>query len=146
MAGINLTPQVPVILGQAFVFALAYMLVKRLIMEPYAALRKRRESVTQDVVYDVTGIYSTIEERRLQMKEDREATLAVMQQQREEARQAAYEEAKQIVTKSQQEADDQVASHASKVAELLSQEKPAGVRLAQSLAGDIWQQVLSDSR
>ena len=46
MAGINLTPNIAVMVGQGLVFGAAIVVVNKYIMKPYAKLRKLRDNLT----------------------------------------------------------------------------------------------------
>ena len=119
MAGINLTPDIPVVVGQGTLFLVAYLIVKRWIMVPYSKLCTRRQSVTVGVHHGVDDVYAKIDERSRLMDDMTKETLMKVQKIRQAAKENATREARLLQAEAQEQSDKIVKEQGLKVAESL---------------------------
>lgn len=106
--GINLTPHVPVILGQGLLFALAYGVVYRWIVVPYNELRQRRDQQTSGVMDDVSDVSQQILHRRKLMKQSVDEAFESIKELRARCKEEALEKARVVVEEAHKKADEEL--------------------------------------
>ena len=141
MAGINLTPNVMVIIGQGFLYALAFGIVHRLIIKPYSKLRNRREEMIHGGTQDLSQIYAQIASRKKLMEESSQEVLSEVQSIRETSKEEALAAAKQEVKAAQEQADVQVAESCKKIAAHVAEQQSAFDSCAKELAHSLFERV-----
>lgn len=140
--GINLTPYLPVIIGQGVIFSLAYGVVHAWIITPYHKLRTRRESLTSGVLHDVSDVSAQILQRRQQMESGLHAAYDEVRQLREEAKVEAFGEARRVVAEAHKKADEELERRCQEIARSLDEQSGELQRSAQELAQSICHKVL----
>lgn len=145
MAAINLTPDIPVIIGQGTLFTIAYFLVKKWIMQPYYLLAAKRSQLTK-VGDDYDDIFAKIDERNQKIEAATKELYSLVQQIRKDASEAALSKAKLLISEAQEEADQLVRESASQVSRNYQQQSENIDQFAAPLAGLLYTQVVGFSK
>lgn len=134
MAGINLTPNVGLIIGQGVLFSLGYLVVRNLMVVPYLRLKARRREITAGQSDDVSEIKNQIQERRQQMDENTRKTLSEVRELREASKAKAVLDARTIASKAQEKSDKDVQECVHKLQGQFQQQKQDVEKMADELS------------
>ena len=143
-AGINLSPDIPVILGQGFLFGLAYLIVKQWIMGPYYKLTARRHAVITGGDYDLKGVYLKIAERKKHIENATQDVYSRVQQLRAAKLNESLTQAKLAVAEAQESSDRELKAYVTELTQSLDKEMGNLEKIAEPLAGSLYQQWLKE--
>lgn len=143
-AGINLTPDVPVIIGQGILFVLAYLVVKKWIMEPYYLLAdKRRVSFDSDD-FDLDSIKAKIRERQNLIESSTLEALNRVQQMRQDKVNEAQGQARLMISQAQESSDQMIRDHTTKLNQNLELESARIAQMAEPLAQSLYGKLMAE--
>ena len=140
--GINLTPNLPVILGQGLLFSLAYGVVRSWIVGPYHLLREARSSLTSGVMDDVSDVSAQILARKNQMEEVRLGMYEEIRKLREQTKESALGQARSTIEEAHRQAEADLAQRSTEIEQNLQEQVPELVGLAQGLSESIYKRLM----
>lgn len=133
MAGINLNPDVTVIVGQGLIFTVAYIIVKKWIMAPYYKITARRHEAMAGQGVDLGDIQEKIHARKAHLIQATQDVYAQVQQQRGDQLLQALNEGKALVADAQESSDKQVKAQVGQLTDSLTRARAGLEQLAEPL-------------
>ena len=104
MASINLTPKLTVIIGQAILFVIAYIIVNKWIVIPFRILKAHRDNASKGSKQDTSEILTQIHQRHKIIDEKSSKAILEVQKIRSEAMEKAHHQSIQIIDNSKKQA------------------------------------------
>lgn len=140
MAGINLNPDVTVIVGQGLIFTVAYIIVKKWIMAPYYKLTARRHEAMAGHGADLGDIQQKIDARKAHLIQATQDVYTQVKQQRGDQLRQALDEGKTLVADAQESSDQQVRAQAEELTSALTRARAGVDQLTEPLVERMYEQ------
>lgn len=138
MAGINLTPQLDVIIGQSIVFGAAYVVTKNLMLKPYLKLRAAREEQTIGSKQSAEEMFKEIEKMKHHIKEKTDGVYQGLSELRKSLKGDALEQSQNIISSAKQKAEAELNEYSEKLtSEFRAEELKVG-EIARSLSEELY--------
>ena len=142
MAGINLTPNLPVIISHAVVFGAAIAVVNRLILKPYSQLREKRDSLTTGSQEDAKIMFEQIDRKSAEIRIKRQQVAEHISVLRATSRKSATEEANFLIDSAKLKAAQEVAEAKKLIAQNISDEISKISKVADKISFEIFEAAL----
>ena len=125
MASINLTPKITVIIAQALLFLLAYIIVNNWIVRPFKLIKKRRLEASTGSKQDISDLVNQINKRHEIIDKSSKESLHKVQIIRSQALDKAEHKALKLISDSQKNSSDMLKQKQSELSDVLKEQKKA---------------------